>query len=53
MKTFQVPVWFNVTADNHDEAWEIVIAEMNKLNPITDVAWEWVVEEPVETSEDN
>jgi hypothetical protein len=43
-KTFQVPVWFNIQAENAEEAWEIV---SNKMGMQVD----YVVEEPVEIGE--
>jgi hypothetical protein len=53
-KTFQVPVWFNlnhiwfnIEAETQDEAWHIVVEQMMGKHV------DYVVEEPVEISDDN
>ena len=51
MKTFQVPVWFNVQAEDQEDAWEFVIQEMVRL--VGSNSAEWVVEEPVEIREED
>jgi hypothetical protein len=52
MKTFQVPVWFNVSAEDMSEAWAMIIAHMTAMGK-HDQLPEWCVEEPVEISEEN
>jgi hypothetical protein len=53
MKTFQVPVWFNVNAEDKDTAWEMIIAQMVAMGKYDQLP-EWVVEEPVDvTNEEN
>ena len=51
MKTFQVPVWFNVQSETQDDAWEFVIQEMVRL--VGTNSAEWVVEEPIEIKEND
>ena len=51
MKTFQVPVWFNVQSETQDDAWEFIIQEMVRL--VGTNSAEWVVEEPVEIREED
>lgn len=50
MKTFQVPVWFNVQAETQEDAWEFVIQEMVRL--VGSNSAEWVVDEPVEIKDE-
>jgi hypothetical protein len=52
MKTFQVPVWFNIQAETQEEAWQQVQTQLTHYTPMPS-HWEYVVEEPVEISEDN
>lgn len=47
MKTFQVPVWFNVQAEDQEDAWRQV------WEKISDMDGEWTVEEPVEIREED
>ncbi len=46
MKTFQVPVWFNVQAETQEDAWREV------WEKISDMDGDWIVEEPVEITEE-
>jgi len=53
MRTFQVPVWFNVQAETQDEAWGEVMRLMTHEVPMP-IDWSYVVEEPVDvTSEED
>ena len=48
MKTFQVPVWFNIQAETQDEAWERIMQMMQHRSE-----YDFVVEEPVEIPEED
>jgi hypothetical protein len=52
MKTFQVPVWFNVSAEDMSAAWEMIIAQMTTMGKREQLP-EWFVDEPVEISEED
>jgi hypothetical protein len=52
MKTFQVPVWFNIQAETQEEAWQQVQTQLTHYTPMPS-QWEYVVEEPVEIVEDS
>ena len=51
MATFQVPVWFNIEADDHIDAGESIITALNQASLIIEETEprirDWVVEEPV------
>lgn len=52
MATFQVPVWFNVEAENAEAAWLKVrqaLVNAEKAEQLPD----YIVEEPVEIKEEN
>lgn len=51
MKTFQVPVWFNVQAETQEGAWQL-IANMIYEQEKNDQLPEYTVEEPVEIEEE-
>ena len=54
MKTFQVPVWFNVQAEDQEHAWQKIERLMNYNLPAQQhMLTDWVVEEPVEISEED
>jgi len=55
MRTFQVPVWFNIQAKDQDEAWEMVDGLLGAeftYDKLPD-GCDWAVEEPIDvTAED-
>lgn len=52
MNTFQVPVWFNITAVDQEDAWQKINKLMYDLER-DDQLPDYVVEEPVEISEND
>lgn len=54
MKTFQVPVWFNITAENQEIAWQKIQRLMEDFLPVdlyNHKIDDFVVEEPVDVSD--
>jgi len=47
MKTFQVPVWFNVQAEDQEQAWERIMQMMQHRSE-----YDFVVNEPVEINDE-
>ena len=52
LKTFQVPVWFNVQAEDQEDAWR-KIADLMDDKLFLGVHQDWTVEEPVEIRDDD
>ena len=52
LKTFQVPVWFNVQAEDQEDAWR-KIADLMDDKLFLGVHQDWTVEEPVEIRDED
>ena len=56
MKTFEVPVWFEVQAEDQEQAWQKIERMMNDNLPVdmyNQNVHGWLVNEPVEINEED